>query len=835
MASGFAASFWSSDYAGGLGVLFGKLQQGVQENQQILTVARMRADAEEMYGNSLAAITPATERISGGFSRDDGASVRKAYEGVRTEMESAAASHHKIASNIRELVVNPFGRWCEAHAARVQNSQDDLQSRIKLHDRQADAVQKFRSQYYNKCRLVEDLDEEDKLAFQDPESEVAKSPKVKVPTIKMSEPEDSEDEPIDLGDETYSPEQVKKILTHMLNTIKLGEVKVPILGVYQNCSNGADITDYIQKHMSASSVSYAERIGQDLISHGFLRLVGNVGNTFANSSRMNYQWKTKVFQITEIPEKKQPLGRSSTAMSTDSFSVDSPVGTVQEYLSGWNPLNNQYPNETPSEKLRREARESDERYKQSVKKLDSLRCNLEEAMIDHLKFMERCELDRLKAIKAVILDFSGAISNVIPSLQSTVDKMMLFQETVQPLGDLRYLLENYRTGQFIPRVTTYENYYNSVDEQTFGVDLEARARSDRKRVPIIITTILMFLDNHYPDLEGDEARRGIWLVDVPLAQTHNLRAAINTGKTFPHEILEKYDIPIVASVLKLYLLELPDSLVSSHVYEIIKTIYSTTAAETSEETRVSVIQSTLGQLRLANIASLDAICTHFTRLIELTSADETYITALATALAPCILRPRQESSLTMNERYSYRLIRDLFNHKEAIFGELKRASSLTHSSSGAQRPRAISTDESNRRANYEERNRAIAAQRSPRAVSPGPGPRGSGSHRRDRSQTRFPVNTASPTETRRNTRNSLEVPGSLDSPVVEGNSTNGTATETPVAPVEHPAPSSTRVPLPRKHAGSLTRSNRDSTGSLRGVAEDGAPRGVQLEDKPMDD
>lgn len=49
----------------------------MQENQQILTVARMRADAEEVYGNSLSAITPATDRIAGGFSRDEGASVRK--------------------------------------------------------------------------------------------------------------------------------------------------------------------------------------------------------------------------------------------------------------------------------------------------------------------------------------------------------------------------------------------------------------------------------------------------------------------------------------------------------------------------------------------------------------------------------------------------------------------------------------------------------------------------------------------------------------------------------------------------------------------------------------
>ena len=61
----------------------------------------------------------------------------------------------------------------------------------------------------------------------------------------------------------------------------------------------------------------------------------------------------------------------------------------------------------------------------------------------------------------MILDFSGAISNVIPTLQATVDTMMLFQETVQPAGDLRYLLDSYRTGTFVPKVTRYESYYNS--------------------------------------------------------------------------------------------------------------------------------------------------------------------------------------------------------------------------------------------------------------------------------------------------------------------------------------------------------------------------------------
>jgi hypothetical protein len=470
-------------------------------------------------------------------------------------MVEATKNHKKIADNIRELVVNPFSRWCDAHATRIQNSQDDLQGKIKAHDRQAEAVKKLRSHYFNKCRLVEDLEEENKMAFQTAAKESPKAQSPPPPKIVLPE-EEVEELPVDIGDKTYLPEQLKALLTNMLDVIPLGEFKVPILGTYQNVSSGTEIVDYAQKHLNASSVGYAERIGQDLVDRGFLRLVGNMGNAFANSSRMKYQWKPRVFQITGHPEKRRPLTRSTTTGSNDG-SAESPIGNIAETLQTWNPLNNPHPNETPAEKLKREAREADEKYKAGIRRLDQLRCSLEESMMDHLKFLERCETDRLKAIKSVVLDFSGAISNSIPSFQSQVDHMMLYQETIQPLGDLRYLLENYKTGAFVPKVTPYENYYGAVDDQTFGVDLEARARVDRKRVPIIVTSILTFLDNHYPDLEGDEARRNIWLVEVPLAATHHLRNEINNGAPVPREVLEKYEVPIVASVLKLYLLELP--------------------------------------------------------------------------------------------------------------------------------------------------------------------------------------------------------------------------------------------------------------------------------------
>ncbi|KAI1106129.1 hypothetical protein F4804DRAFT_72345 [Jackrogersella minutella] len=854
---GFADSFWSIDYAAGLGVLFSKLQQGVQEDRQILTLARMRAEAEEVYGQKLGEIAPAADKITGGFSRDDGASVRKAYDGVRTEMEDASRNHKKIAQSIRDLVVNPFARWCDAHESRIQDSQDDLQTHIKAHDRQAEVVKKLRSNYFNKCRLVEDLEEENKLAFQDPETSPKQNQNIPEIKVSVNEKEEEDEEIFEIGDETYQTEQVKNILVHMLNTIKMGETKVPILGTYMNTSSGSDIVEYLQRHMGSTSVSYGERIGQDLVSNGFLRLVGNVGNNFANSSKLFYQWRPRAFQLSGIPEKKAPLSRTFSAPSQENGSESPVVGTVSEYLSGWNVLGSQYPNETAPERLRREAKETDDKYKAAVRKLDEMRCELEEAIFAHLKFLERCELDRLKAIKTVILDFSGAIGNVIPSLQSTVDRMILYQETVQPSGDLRYLLENYRTGRFAPKVVTYENYYNQVDEQTFGVDLEARARADKKRVPIIITTILTYLDNHYPDLEGDEARRGVWLAEVELPQAHALRAKINNGKPFTPDAFADFDIATVAHLLKLYLLELPDSLVSSHVYEIIRTIYSTSPSDKTDDARVAVLQQTLSQLRLTNIATLDACMNHFTRLIDLTSADEKYVAELATTLAPCILRPRTETSLTMEERHAYRLVRDLFAHKEAIFSELKRMSSLTHSGSITNnRPRAISTNESNRRAHMEERQRALLEKAGTRgrATSPAPGHR----HRRDRStggpETRFPI--ASPTAANERHRSSL---GSLNTvkrsslEVPDGSppESNGTASDD--SPKQHANGDSV---LSKRD--SLSRSGARFVGGRRVTAssasapgngstpstptskaiEVGTPihdRGITLVDPPMDD
>lgn len=91
----------------GLGVLFGKLQQGVLENRQVLTMARMRAEAEDMYGNRLADIVPAADRVQGGFAKDEGATVRKVRAPPNfpgTEMSPTCKPVLTLPSNRRTMV-----------------------------------------------------------------------------------------------------------------------------------------------------------------------------------------------------------------------------------------------------------------------------------------------------------------------------------------------------------------------------------------------------------------------------------------------------------------------------------------------------------------------------------------------------------------------------------------------------------------------------------------------------------------------------------------------------------------------------------------------------------
>lgn len=659
----------------GLGVIFDKLQQGCYENDEVLGLATARAEAEKAYGNNLLEIRRTHASKKEGFARDEGMTVRNAYEGILKEMGEEGKHHVQVSERIQVMVLTPFKKWSDEHKTRVDYSSDFLRNKIKAYEQEGNEVQKIQRKYFNKCRVLDEAlqaEENGEEQTEDGAKTAASSPPKLVTSPEPPKPiarvdsvvaEEEKNEPVELAGVVYTQPELQELLVRLLNEVPQHNVKVPIMGTYDHVSTGADVVSWLVKNKTGNELGTAEAIGQDLVQNGFLRLIGQVGNKFLNSSQLNYQWKKIAYIRANMLKDDQK----------DQAFAPSFVG---EYISGTinNYLNNPHPDETNLQRLKREVAEMDAKYKDAVIKYDDARCLLEESIIDHLVFMEKCEKDRLNAVKQVFLDFVAPISNALPAIQATVDKFLIYQETIKPERDLLYLVESYKTGGFSPKVPVYDNYYSTAEGWTFGVDLEFRSRGDGKRIPLIISSILGYMDNQYPIMENDSIRLGIWSQNVPLKKIHELRKLLNNGQPVQPKDLEKFDPAVVAGVLKLYLRELPESIVPSNLYDAVKIIYTSPTAK-NKDARVQQIKSLCSSLRISQIAALDALAKHFGRLIEIAQPSEQEKNKLADALGPSILKPMTQTAVTLGDKHPALLFKDLIDFGPSILTEIKRNAS----------------------------------------------------------------------------------------------------------------------------------------------------------------
>lgn len=129
--------------------------------------------------------------------------------------------------------------------------------------------------------------------------------------------------------------------------------------------------NWITATLGPMTIPYAEKIGQDLVDNGYLRLIGAVGKAFANSSVFNYQWTKKSFATAE-----GNINKRSDTLITQAKEVP----YVGEMLGQWMG-SGAIEGEDQKGRLKREAKESENAYKECVFNADRLRCQLEELMV----------------------------------------------------------------------------------------------------------------------------------------------------------------------------------------------------------------------------------------------------------------------------------------------------------------------------------------------------------------------------------------------------------------------------------------------------------------------
>ncbi|EJD48326.1 hypothetical protein AURDEDRAFT_61186 [Auricularia subglabra TFB-10046 SS5] len=770
----FANSFWSQDYRKGLQVLYGKLEQGIDESAEIVSFIRTRAAAERTLGQALAMPGPPDR----GFGADDGASLLVTFRCLQSDSITQGKAHLALAKELDTVVADPFEEWAHAHKGRVHQSRNVLvDGWLQAYEDGVAEVAKLKKNYLNKTRKADEAEDDAKFApnYNAPSDPYTASPKInqshgvvqRTPSVserisqrlaelqrkkpgsnspttsEKAKSDDGEEEeaprpsvdkgkgkaiepqsplpmspppmspplppakfssspapanvipppplPMLLAGVSMQPADVSKMLLQAQTHLPLRSVRFPFLGEYQELFTGEEFATWLVENVPAfgGNLDLAEEAARELTERdNVLRRIGEFGNKFENSDDAFYQFRPKAFDLAgeHAARKGDIVGEptSPTPMPLTARLVKR-SGTLVNFVS--NVITSNASGEPPHVKARAEALEASQAYRSAVRQLDRRRLGLEERIEETLKALQKWELDRLRAAKTVLAQYQAALGALHPQLKEAVERSTELVAGFRPENDLVALIERYRTGPFRPCPQKFESAAHTVADVVFGIDLSSwageggwnavRAQAGdapKDTIPPVLRGLLAGMEEAYKKLPNDAERRKAWIYEVPLPATHHLRESINSlppNSPLPAELLEKYDPPVIASAVKLWLLELEPPLGTWEGWEEVRKIYPNVGADTKPEeigalAHVDDLKNVLYRLPKVHLYVLDALVQHFNALIESTPEVEeekdVYVTKLALSVGRTILRPKVESEMAIQDRHPTLFFMDLLKY-----------------------------------------------------------------------------------------------------------------------------------------------------------------------------
>ncbi|TBU60977.1 hypothetical protein BD310DRAFT_874563 [Dichomitus squalens] len=502
--------------------------------------------------------------------------------------------------------------------------------------------------------------------------------------------------PLNIAGVLMTPAEVTAMLKKAKEQLPLRPVRFPLLGEYQDCFSGEEFASWLNDNVKAfnGNLDHAEVAARVLTEkHNLLRRLGELGNDFENADDAYYQFRPRAFSLDAPP----------AAANNGKLSAGTPAQVLTPIEQRLSPLAQNVVNRTgglaslvskafagngePAHvRARREADNADKEYRVAVRKLDRQRLGLEERIEETLKILQKWELDRLRAVKTALTQYQATLGKLAGNYKSSSEKVETLVAAYQPEQDVKVLIERYRTGPFRPVAQVYESISHDESDVVFGIDLRRWADSaywnvanpaERKEeLPSVLLALLGALEEAYGTLPNDGEKRKTWIYEVPLPAVHHLRETLNAvppEEDIPHDLLQKYDAPVLASGVKLWALELDPPLCMYEGWDELRKLYPTVGSnknelKPSDEQHIQDVQNALLKLPKIHLFVLDALIKH---LKESTSESETesnevYVTKLALSMGRTILRPKQETQYSIQDRHPTLLFMDLVNKYDEI-------------------------------------------------------------------------------------------------------------------------------------------------------------------------
>ncbi|KAF5316623.1 hypothetical protein D9619_006671 [Psilocybe cf. subviscida] len=490
-------------------------------------------------------------------------------------------------------------------------------------------------------------------------------------------------QPLLLAGLAVPPAAVSQLLTRAAAELPLRPVRFPLLGEYQDAFSGEEFVAWLQANVPGlgGNLDRAEEAAKDLTERdNLLRRLGELGNLFEDADDAYYQFRPKAFELGSEtpanPNQENILKKTGNLLNVVSKALNTTTtGSEPAYI-----------------RLRAESEETEKTYRIAVRRLDRHRLALEERIEETLKILQRWEGERLRAVKTVLLQYQGTIANLPKSLEPPIERSATLVASFQPESDLTALVERYRTGPFRPNPHIYESLSHDESDVVFGIDLrkwseggwyeltqgsDSSAGDKKALIPPVLSALLAGLDAAYERVPNDIEKRKAWIYEVPLPAVHQLRESLNAippEQSFPQDLIAKFDAPVIAACIKLWVLELNPPLALYEGWDEFRKLYpgvgsALKTGEETEEQRLANVASALLKLPRVHLYVLDAIVKHLKNLVKTTEveeSDEVYFTKIALSIGRTVLRPKVETELSIQDRHPTLLFIDLLNHYETL-------------------------------------------------------------------------------------------------------------------------------------------------------------------------
>ncbi|WWC93065.1 uncharacterized protein L201_008030 [Kwoniella dendrophila CBS 6074] len=462
-----------------------------------------------------------------------------------------------------------------------------------------------------------------------------------------------------------------------------------ILGTYEKTFSGEELVEWLKENIEGFGNDWerCKEASSELYKLGYFTRIG-VGRGFDSSEDTYYILKNEKSNqnsaLNQANEALASMGLTSPLSPSTATNALPNLTMFKSYLPA--SLANNTSDEPTYVKLRKEANKSNDLYKEGIRNAEERRLEMEQSIEKGLRLWERWERERLVAVKTVLQQYEEALARLPDKLKELQKGTSLGVEAFNPEADIKALIEGNRTGPFRPHPHIYESLETDIPDVNFGIDLRrwsgehgwkslvSAPPRPKGAIPEALEALLRALTEMYQSVPDDERRRS-WIYEVPLNETHMLRNAINNPQIPLDDlvnIVKKFNLPIAAGTVKLYLLELNPPVLGWEGWEDAKAVYPAIGAD-QERDMTSAVTSVLGRLPGSQLYVLDAVIKHFKDLIDTTKSaesNEVYVTKLALSVGRTILRPQQENDLTIGDRTPSLFLADLVNHYSALFPTL---------------------------------------------------------------------------------------------------------------------------------------------------------------------